>query len=900
MKARSSQIESVSWQDTGTLAAVVMPREVGVHRNVAVSGGLCIPKGVLKGRETLRAALAGSSSEVQAEVLNRWSDGSVRWLLASCILPEIQAVADERPSLTDRPIRPIPVAFSFVSDANSVSSGDSLTVLKHGDGEIRMTTRRLTDVVPGEQTICIRPVVTTPQGDSSDLIIESVSEEVAGPVRQIFVISARLRNSPFLTIQLRLIHWAAIGLVQVETRIRNTRRARHQGGLWDLGDPGSFLFGSLSLQIRSTGITDRATVRWRCERDQPLRSASPRQSVRIHQFGSGGRWWNSSNHTDSDQECPVPARGYEANGPDGVLRGYRAEPLITMCDEQSFLAAAIPEFWQQFPGSVEVSGGRLNVGLFPITETPHELQGGEQKTQSIWIQTGTGEPDLSTLNWTFHQPRLMQTANDYQRADVFPWFPGAAKENDSSVSGETDPKSAILRHDDCGRLQHYLRQAVTGSHSPSARREKIDEYGWRNYGDVPADHEQLHYPGSGTVISHYNNQFDMIYGGILQLAATGDPVWLDLFDPLARHVLDIDIYHTSEDRAAFSGGMFWHTDHYADAATSTHRTYSSANQRPGLNYGGGPSCEHNYTTGLLYYYFLTGHPEAYQAVISLAEWVIRMDDGRNTVFGLLDDGPTGYASATVFEDFHGPGRGAGNSVNALLDAWILTQSLPFLEKAEELIRRCVHPKQDLYSLHLADAEGHWSYTVFLTALGRYLLVKSEAGMLDGMYDWARQVMRHYGRWMAVNETRTLSQPERLQYPTEAWAAQDFRKANALRLAAACDDDPRQAAAMRSRARELNNMAWDDLYSFGEGHLTARCLSILMTEGQRDLFHRTVQPESMPSAQERYPDCVWTMFIPQKTRVREMLRSPAGILRASVRAISPPRIFRMIRALTRQL
>ena len=114
-----------------------------------------------------------------------------------------------------------------------------------------------------------------------------------------------------------------------------------------------------------------------------------------------------------------------------------------------------------------------------------------------------------------------------------------------------------------------------------ARRASIDEYGWRNFGDLPADHEQTHYAGSNTIVSHYNNQFDMIFGGILQLASTGDLKWFDLLDPLARHVMDIDIYHTSEDRAAFNGGLFWHTDHYVDARSGTHRTYSRHNQKPG-------------------------------------------------------------------------------------------------------------------------------------------------------------------------------------------------------------------------------------------------------------------------------------------------------------------------------
>ena len=141
------------------------------------------------------------------------------------------------------------------------------------------------------------------------------------------------------------------------------------------------------------------------------------------------------------------------------------------------------------------------------------------------------------------------------------------------------------------------------------------------------------------------------------------------------------------DQAAYNGGLFWHTDHYRDAATSTHRCYSRANRgSAGRNYGGGPCNEHNYTTGLLHYYYLTGNPQARDTVLCLADWVIAMDDGRRTVLGLIDRGATGSASSTTEPDYHGPGRGCGNSVNALLDAWLLTCDRGYLDKAEQLIR----------------------------------------------------------------------------------------------------------------------------------------------------------------------------------------------------------------------
>src|SRR5439155_23128436 len=157
----------------------------------------------------------------------------------------------------------------------------------------------------------------------------------------------------------------------------------------------------------------------------------------------------------------------------------------------------------------------------------------------------------------------------------------------------------------------------------------------------------------------------------------------------------------------------------------------------GKPYGGGPCNEHNYTTGLLHYYFLTGDANARDAVVSLADWVIGMDDGARNIFGLIDEGRTGAASRTTEREYHGPGRGCGNSVNALLDGWLVTGAPGYLEKAEELIRRAIHPADDVEGRNLLAVELRWSYTVFLNVLGRYLQLKAEAGARDEMYAYAR-------------------------------------------------------------------------------------------------------------------------------------------------------------------
>jgi hypothetical protein len=910
MNLKSSTSDSQRHQQSVIIPAVLKNRGTPV-KNAPVTAGLCLPKGRLK--DAISGQVEGFSSPIpgQFEVLNRWNDGSVRWMLASFAAPDASNQSKSVSVHVD--------SAASVHDGVNTASVDRTTTIKIVNSELRINCRDFTREVPSEHSLHLTPGVCGLEGEELPVRFDGIREEVAGPVRQVFVANARLEANPSITLQLRLTYWTAAGLLQIETRIRNTQRARHSGGLWDLGDAGSFLFRSFEISVRCDEIPPNATTRWRTDRTAETRSTT--HEVFLKQISSGGRFWNSTNQVTFSGDTSVCHRGFEAVCDSGTLRGYRAEPTFLMQGDESFLGLAVPEFWQNFPGSIAAAMGSLEVGLFPaVGDLTHELQGGEQKTQSFCLAVGNGHSDIHLLDWAYDAPRLMQLPESIQDSKVLPWFvcsptclrsrvPGTmnaesmTSKSIDSAGSETEPRARLvdLRQIDLQkRFASYLHTATSARFSIEQRRASIDEYGWRNYGDVPADHEQTHYAGSNTIVSHYNNQFDMIYGGVLQMASTSDLKWFDLLDPLARHVIDIDIYHTNADRAAFNGGLFWHTDHYVDAKTSTHRTYSKHNQKPGQPYGGGPSCEHNYTTGLLHYHFLTGSPEAKDSVLSLAEWVIQMDDGRNTIFGLLDNGPTGAASATVFEDFHGPGRGAGNSVNALLDAWILTGSERYLSESEELIRRCVHPSQNPDDLHLLDAEGHWSYTVFMNSLGRYLLAKRDAEQIDGMYRYARDVMQTFGRWMAANERRTLDRPTELQYPTEAWAAQDFRKANVLRIAASCEDDPNAATAMILKADQISDAAWQDFDHFGDASFTTRCLSITMTEGHRELFHRHGHIDAIPICDATYDVLSWSMFVPQKLRIKAILKSPGRLLRASINVLKPSRLLSACRALRRQM
>ena len=91
----------------------------------------------------------------------------------------------------------------------------------------------------------------------------------------------------------------------------------------------------------------------------------------------------------------------------------------------------------------------------------------------------------------------------------------------------------------------------------------------------------------------------------------------------------------------------------------------------------------------------------------------------------------------------------------------------YLSKAEQLIRRCIHPTDNIDRLltlesngkDLVDAENRWFYTMFLQALGKYLNVKAELGEVEACYAYARAALLHYAHWMIGCETPYLEHPE---------------------------------------------------------------------------------------------------------------------------------------------
>jgi hypothetical protein len=860
-----------------TIPIAIEERDGLRREGEAVRVGIPMPRALVHDLRTLMVTdSAGKVVPHQTAPLAFWSDGSIKWVLLDALA---QVGPRERTALF---VRSGAVAVSRAPTASG------LRVIAH-DGRVEIDTGcarfeilrnspgPLTSVVLGAVNVLddsgLRVRLAGRNNEAYEPAAERLVVEEEGPSRATVVMEGWFRGAPGvvpLRFKSSTVFIAGSASVRLDFQVCNTQAAVHPGGLWDLGDPGSWLFKDLTLSLCPRGPAQ--ALRWHAEtpaypREQPAGRWS------LYQDSSGGDNWDSPNHLDRESKSTVAFRGYRVSSGAAaqetvIASGHRATPAVTIVGTDAWIAAGTKDFWQNFPKALRWQDGALSVGLFPSeSRSLFELQAGEQKRHTVFLDFGTPSqrPCIAELQ------RPVEVAVDpawIETSRAITWF--AAPSPDDDV-----------------RYAEYVQQIIEGPHSFFAKREIIDEYGWRNFGDLYADHEAVHHSGPQPFISHYNNQYDFIYGAFTQFQRSGEARWRQLMQDAARHVIDIDIYHTKADKAAFNGGLFWHTDHYKPAATCTHRTYSRSNRGSG-GYGGGPSNEHNYTSGLLYYFYLTGDPEAAQAVRELADWVDGMDDGSRTLFGLIDAGPTGGASKTLDTGYHHPGRGAGNSINALLDAYALTRERRYMAKAEELMQRCIHPADDIASLRLDEPEHRWSYLVFLQVVGKYLAMKAEIGETDYTFHYARASLLHYAAWMAENEVPFKDVLHKVELPTETWPAHDVRKSHVLHVAAGYATGA-QRVRFEERATFFFGRCLDDLLGFSTAHFT-RPLVILCVYGSINDYVRKYGVPALEYPAHNHAFGSPVVFIPQRARLRSSIAFKLRVLAAEIARVFRDKLY----------
>lgn len=808
--------------------AIQLKEKNGAARNKEpLSLGVPLPKGAIQSTEQLGLSEGQRPVCVQLEPLTHWPDGSIRWIHAS-FLATLGANSKKEFLLTHTQ----PQVPSLGPALDQVSTG---LVIHTAVGHIKPEPDALAWQFVDNQSIttCSKVTLTDDAGMSCTARADT-SWEVTheGPI----FIAINLRGGwqkqsgetlARFSCELRI--FLDSGHIQVDLTTHNPKRAHHPGGLWDLGDPGSVYFQELAIE---TMLPKPAKVQVTPQATTNASECFELSDFNLYQDSSGGINWHSRNHVDYHGTISTQFCGYRLSKSRELLHeGKRANPLISIEYEYGRLDVAIPGFWQNFPTSIRKDEDQLTIGLFPRdAKNTYELQGGERKSLRCFIGY---DADINLATTAYTPLIATLSAEYYDKADAFPWF-----------TANSSPSA----------LDELITTGLTGKHSFFAKRELIDEFGWRNFGDLFADHETLYQDKDELpFISHYNNQYDPIYGFARQFALTGDERWFQLMDDLARHVVDIDIYHTNEDRTEYNNGLFWHTDHYLDAHTATHRTFSKHNHTsstPGQT-GGGPADEHCYSTGLLYHYYLTGSESSREAVLALARWITSLYEGQDGLFAqmlrlkkreipIFRKMIKGEHATTHKYPFT---RGTGNYLNTILDAWLLDGDRAWLEQAEAIIKNTIHPEDDIEHRNLLNIETRWSYLILLSSLFRYLWLKRQMDVEDKVYQYTRASVLRYAQWMLLHERPFLVSKAGLEFANDTWVAQDIRKA--MILFQASELAPNNAPRYQETGKQWLDDVTKTLLTSPEAHFTRIIVILMQNYGPQSILSTELYSPSNP-------------------------------------------------------
>lgn len=249
---------------------------------------------------------------------------------------------------------------------------------------------------------------------------------------------------------------------------------------------------------------------------------------------------------------------------DDVRPGQKASGWFEFSEGERTLQIGVRKFWQQFPKIVKLRGGTVEIGL--CCRPGFEQTPGEAKRHEIWLNFGKADDALAEC--VLKPPRLFSP-------DYF------------AATGALGPCCA--RTD--GRFSDYSEfMRVAYNNQPP---EELG-CGIRDFGDRRFRAQENQW---------CNNYYDHLLEMLAEYRMTGTRAWFDRAEDTACHVMDIDLIHHSPDPAKVGGICSY------DATNHTQGGFWDMMLRPGAAFA--------------LYYRLTGDPDAKQAMIDLAEFILR-------------------------------------------------------------------------------------------------------------------------------------------------------------------------------------------------------------------------------------------------------------------------------------
>ena len=197
-----------------------------------------------------------------------WSDGSVKWMLLDFILGPVdvgqgvwslQMHQEKRRRSADPNGRfawrkPIERSWSTPDQPLSPSIARSL---RRWPRSRSMICRSWIGIIRGRCSSMRRAGIADPMSSG----VSSKRTALFGP-RCVSRGLSRVLVGNAVAFRLGSPFFSGLSLARIELTLHNPRRARHRGGLWDLGDPGSYLLPRSVAPPRAGGTPEAVQLDW--------------------------------------------------------------------------------------------------------------------------------------------------------------------------------------------------------------------------------------------------------------------------------------------------------------------------------------------------------------------------------------------------------------------------------------------------------------------------------------------------------------------------------------------------------------------------------------------------------------------------------------------------------------
>ncbi len=543
------------------MAALDVPIRVvesaGVARQAApVSASVPLPRGLLRDPHGVWLADAdGRATTLQTQALERWPDGSVRWLLLD-FLADVPRDDERTFSLRQGTPKQAPAApairaaerdgaRTFDTGAVTISvpaNGDALLAGVRDDGTTLLGRVPLPSLDAG--------TVEAPAPDRATV-------ETSGPIRTELLLSGRYPNG--IAYEARLAVFAGQPFVR--------------------------------LQLTLTSMSDRPYVPIKA---LALTLAAALQDAAVGIDGTSTRFTtlDGQPHTFLQRDATTALLDGDPSG--------RGDGWVRATTDAAALTVVSRWFWQEYPKGIRLAPDALAVDLIAGGDAPVELGRGAAKTMEAWIvveprATATDPQALTTM---LRQPLV--------GAPPARWVVSTkALTNalDSTATGAgpflQHVTTAYRRYEARGRAERWDDGAPVACAQRTSEHPRVGFYGLLNWGDWNFPSYRDDTKGCD---AWGNLEYDLTQVLGLAWVATTEPALRDGFLVAARHYRDVDIIHHDPQNPDRVGLNHPHkVGHFAPDADRN------------VDLG------HTWVEGLITHYRLTGEVRSLQAARAMGD-----------------------------------------------------------------------------------------------------------------------------------------------------------------------------------------------------------------------------------------------------------------------------------------